>query len=95
MGAITGRRARVDVTGARQRLAIEITAEIEITVEIAAAHAPEVLEPVRLAAALARARSRVARREGEALEIEVEVGRVGRRQAREAARARVLGLGVG
>ena len=44
---------------------------------------------MRLAAALTRTRSRVARREGEALEIEVEVGRVGRRQAREAARARV------
>ena len=67
MGAISGRRARVDVTGARQRLAIEITAEIETTAEITAAHAPEVLQPVRLAAALTRTRSRVARREGEPL----------------------------
>ena len=67
MGALTGRRARVGVTGARQRIAIEVTAEIEIMVEITAAHAPEVLQPVRLAAALARSRSHVARREGEPL----------------------------
>jgi len=43
MGALTGRRARVDVTGARHRIAIEVTAEIEIKAEITAAHAPEVL----------------------------------------------------